>query len=699
MIKEEIKILLEKAKETNELEIINEIITDEIWTEIFKLTNLQMLYIWNGEIKEIPKELFNFKKLLYLNLINNQIKEIPKEIGSLIKLKKLRLDYNQIKEIPTEIERLINLKLLNLTNNMINEIPKEIGKLINLEDFYLDSNLIFEIPKEIGNLFHLRELSLYYNRIKKLPKEIGKLINLQYFKLSNNKIKKLPKEIGDLINLQKLHLQKNQITEIPKEIGNLKYLEILYLWGNKITKLPKEIKEIEKLNILDFTGSPVSIPNGFEITNFKLYKKLKISNLDKNLNIIIGKNGTGKTTLLQAIAFSLINENDKNIDTRTLQRYITKNIKQEESKSHFTLFEKDGRGYDAFVKEELKAIIKANFSENIIKKITINSKLENYFVTNRNLLLAYGSNLFYDESIKIDRIMQELSFHGAEHSYIESLFPDKDYKDYSIKIPNPTDILFELEKYDKLEIKEVSNILLKTLNEFLGIQEVEKFKIERDIGGYFYQNIETKENFDLHELSEGYRSNILLVGDILMRVLSARNLFSNSVSELFDYEKGCFRNVYGTILIDEFDKHLHPTWQRLFVSKLTEVLPNVQFFLTTHNPVALQSAEGYTAIILKKDEKSNIIADIEKIKIGNSLEIINNHFFEGEIFGEKTNIDINKLNELKKLVLINKRKIDLDNFMKQVKELKNKDLSEEFSTLIDYDVSYLKNFIDNVKNK
>jgi predicted ATP-binding protein involved in virulence len=38
------------------------------------------------------------------------------------------------------------------------------------------------------------------------------------------------------------------------------------------------------------------------------------------------------------------------------------------------------------------------------------------------------------------------------------------------------------------------------------------------------------------------------------------------------------------VLIDEIDLHLHPAWQRLVASKLTETFPSCQFVVSTHSP-------------------------------------------------------------------------------------------------------------------
>ncbi|XBS68117.1 AAA family ATPase [Acerihabitans sp. KWT182] len=43
----------------------------------------------------------------------------------------------------------------------------------------------------------------------------------------------------------------------------------------------------------------------------------------------------------------------------------------------------------------------------------------------------------------------------------------------------------------------------------------------------------------------------------------------------------------GIILVDEIDMHLHPTWQREIINRLTTTFPNCQFILTTHSPLVI----------------------------------------------------------------------------------------------------------------
>ncbi len=531
MITNNIKNKINTAKKTSELVIRNEKITEEIWSEIFKLKNL-----------------------LRLELYNNQIIVIPKQI-----------------------EKLTNLKKLSFGANLIEEIPIEIGKLTKLHLLYLWQNKIKKLPKQIGKLTNLEELYLWENQISEIPTEIGKLTNLIKLNFGNNRLNKIPKEIEKLVNLHKLNLGNNQIKEVPVEISSLTYLKKLYLNNNQIVKIPPEIVKLHFLHKINISGNPISIPNEFEITNFKLFKNLKLINLSDKINIIIGKNVTGKTTLLQAITFALSNEYNTDIDTRTLKNYIKKNSKN--------------------------SVLRAVFHTNISKELVIFQRLQDiskYTLINTNLLLAYGTNLFHKKEIINNELLKELISGSAKNYSIFSIF-----ENFSDKFIDPTLILNEIKKQSELEIKQVFELLLKTLNEFLAIQEIEQFQIVWDRNGFYYQEKNTKDNFILSDLSEGYRSNILLISDILIRILSARKQFA-TITDIFN-------NIVGTILIDEFDKHLHSTWLSLFISKLIKLLPKVQFILTTHNIDSVSKLENGTAIVLQTDKNGKIFAETKEL--------------------------------------------------------------------------------------
>lgn len=88
----------------------------------------------------------------------------------------------------------------------------------------------------------------------------------------------------------------------------------------------------------------------------------------------------------------------------------------------------------------------------------------------------------------------------------------------------------------------------------------------------------------LLELSDGYRS-ILSMTFELVRLMAARygdeKLFSTDGTQIV---------APGVVLIDEVDAHLHPNWQRDIGPWLCRLFPNVQFIVTTHSPFVCQQA-------------------------------------------------------------------------------------------------------------
>lgn len=79
-------------------------------------------------------------------------------------------------------------------------------------------------------------------------------------------------------------------------------------------------------------------------------------------------------------------------------------------------------------------------------------------------------------------------------------------------------------------------------------------------------------------LSDGYRSIIALAGDLIWRMIQA---FPDSESP---------NHEQGVALIDELDIHLHPKWQRSIAEVLRSTFPNLQFIVATHSPIVAAGA-------------------------------------------------------------------------------------------------------------
>ena len=103
-------------------------------------------------------------------------------------------------------------------------------------------------------------------------------------------------------------------------------------------------------------------------------------------------------------------------------------------------------------------------------------------------------------------------------------------------------------------------------------------------------------------LSDGYRSVLALAGDLIWRLLMA---FPESHDPLQEE---------GTVLIDELDIHLHPMWQRQIPGLLRELFPKLQFIVTTHSPfIAAGAGEDAMTYRLNWENGRVAVHEIHKL--------------------------------------------------------------------------------------
>ncbi len=68
-------------------------------------------------------------------------------------------------------------------------------------------------------------------------------------------------------------------------------------------------------------------------------------------------------------------------------------------------------------------------------------------------------------------------------------------------------------------------------------------------------------------------------------------------------------HMEGLVLIDELDLYLHPTWQAGLVRALKITFPRLQFVVTTHSPILLNALRAEEVVILDLDDQGNVRAE------------------------------------------------------------------------------------------
>jgi uncharacterized protein (TIGR02646 family) len=100
----------------------------------------------------------------------------------------------------------------------------------------------------------------------------------------------------------------------------------------------------------------------------------------------------------------------------------------------------------------------------------------------------------------------------------------------------------------------------------------------------------------LRHYSDGYQAVVAMVGDI-MELLSPKKL-DMAVAE-------------GLVLVDELEAHLHPTWKLQVVTRLRSVFPGLQFVTTTHDPLCLRGLHDDEVLLLRRNSRGEIVGTSE----------------------------------------------------------------------------------------
>jgi predicted ATP-binding protein involved in virulence len=341
-----------------------------------------------------------------------------------------------------------------------------------------------------------------------------------------------------------------------------------------------------------------------QIENFKNFEKLEVE-FEKGVNLFVGSNGSGKTSILESINvalggfFSLQEQKmQRGIDISEA-RIVSVNdkiirIPKTSITAYSDLIEKPWtRNFNSKTKNnDVKYLKPAGEYGNKI--------LESFYKTNNNVapLIAYYSTqrLFKDASQSAKQKYDSLE--GRRNGYLQCL------KDNAIKgtllewlgnavTSRATKQIKGVELVD-LVLENVDEAVKKVLIFFLDELKEEDIKIFREPEFDFDVFLQLKPDFALpvNYYSDGFRNIIYLIIDIIWRASQLNPWLT--LDQLAEQQTGC-------VTIDEIDLHLHPKWQAKTIGILQELLPNVQFFITTHSPTVVANFENGSLYIINEN--------------------------------------------------------------------------------------------------
>ncbi|MBM6806670.1 AAA family ATPase [Bacteroides caecicola] len=147
------------------------------------------------------------------------------------------------------------------------------------------------------------------------------------------------------------------------------------------------------------------------------------------------------------------------------------------------------------------------------------------------------------------------------------------------------------------EINFVRNAIIDALGP-AGCNIINDMDIRHNESKVYFKFVDGRES-ESALLSDGYRRLVNIVMDIAFRcALLNKSMFGDQ----------CYKHTHGTVIIDEIDEHLHPALQVRVLKALQDTFPKIQFIVSTHAPLVMSSVEP------RKDENGNDINVVYKLE-------------------------------------------------------------------------------------
>lgn len=355
--------------------------------------------------------------------------------------------------------------------------------------------------------------------------------------------------------------------------------------------------------------------NKIRINELFHLKDIDIEISDKNAPhlILTGKNGSGKTVLLNAIANYLdIIAKDTRLEfleyENILDYWANRPVNNEAQRAQVK------RTTDIYKQKiaELKGLVDIRLND-VVKLVQDYQKDE--------FIIA-----FYQAARKADFIEPKNptkpEFNGKRS--VRTVVTDQ-----------LLNFLSDLKIQEALARNEGNNVDAEGIKAWLGsfenvlrrIFDDENLKLEFNYRDYTFNIVTDGKSFRFTQLSDGFVAVIEIVADLILKMQPTGSISSNF-------------NKPGIVLIDEIETHLHLKLQKAIMPMLTALFPNIQFIVTTHSPFILSSLPNATAYDLEHREP-----------ISNLTEYSYQSLTEG-YFGVSTDSDYarGRYNELKRLL-------------------------------------------------
>jgi predicted ATPase len=306
---------------------------------------------------------------------------------------------------------------------------------------------------------------------------------------------------------------------------------------------------------------------------FKDRQRLELRGKDgkyARLTVVLGENGTGKTTLLTCLLGMSPTEFAIGSEEEGQSSYPTRTAKG------FPVF--DGLTSMKYLSATGEVILCKGRAAWEVEIDSASNKAIRFWDSKAAYTALLPFKLFWFHESRSNAKFSVINpNYVASKGGIDTDFEIEEYLqsiDYSRKLLDSS-----ADRHWKL-ITELLISVMPDLHEFRGnsLNASNFIEVRNDFGWVRYR-----------DLGHGFQTTIVMLASIAASMIAEN---PNSPDPF---------SAPAIILVDEIDLHLHPEWQKTILQDISIHFPNVQFIVTTHSPLVIQSLEKFNLAILKQE--------------------------------------------------------------------------------------------------
>lgn len=345
--------------------------------------------------------------------------------------------------------------------------------------------------------------------------------------------------------------------------------------------------------------------NEITIKNFRGFEDF-YAELNPNLTVFIGNNGSGKSTVLDAISISIgtffsgldgVPGTGINKDDVTCKSFDMGTVIDLQHQYPSVITAKGDVGGE--IMEWSRSLNGAGGRTTTIDAKSIISAAEGYQARIREgdtslilpIISYYGTGRLWAQK-REKRPSDQLVQFSRLSGYIDCLAAESNEK-LMLKWFEKMTIQQAQRQQPSPELNAVEQAVSRCFAGITGSEQVvTQFNLDTHSLDILYTDASGKKvRVPMKNLSDGYKNTIGMIADIAYRMAILNpQLLENVLTE-----------TPGIVLIDEVDLHLHPVWQQRIIQDLQTLFPKVQFIVSTHAPSVISSVKRENMLVLDAD--------------------------------------------------------------------------------------------------